>query len=59
MRTAYEFSKMQGRRNPYARLLKKPVTMRLRVKRKSGAVLNSPPRCFASQNKPRGLTPPR
>ena len=29
MRTAYEFSKMKGRRNPYARLLKKPVTIRL------------------------------
>ena len=29
MRTAYELSKMKGRRNPYARLLKKPVTIRL------------------------------
>ena len=29
MRAEYEFSKMQGRRNPYARLLKKPVTIRL------------------------------
>ena len=29
MRAAYEFSKMKGRRNPYARLLKKPVTIRL------------------------------
>ena len=29
MRKAYEFSKMKGRRNPYARLLKKPVTIRL------------------------------
>ena len=29
MRTAYDFSKMKGRRNPYARLLKKPVTIRL------------------------------
>ena len=29
MRTEYEFSKMKGRRNPYARLLKKPVTIRL------------------------------
>ena len=29
MRKEYEFSKMKGRRNPYARLLKKPVTIRL------------------------------
>ena len=29
MRTTYDFSKMKGRRNPYARLLKKPVTIRL------------------------------
>ena len=29
MRTAYDFSKMKGRRNPYAKLLKKPVTIRL------------------------------
>ena len=29
MRKAYEFAKMKGRRNPYARLLKKPVTIRL------------------------------
>ena len=29
MRAAYEFSKMKGRRNPYARMLKKPVTIRL------------------------------
>ncbi len=29
MRTEYEFSKMTGRRNPYAKLLKKPVTIRL------------------------------
>jgi len=29
MRTEYEFSKMKGRRNSYARLLKKPVTIRL------------------------------
>ena len=29
MRTEYEFSKMKGSRNPYARLLKKPVTIRL------------------------------
>ena len=29
MRAAYDSSKMKGRRNPYARLLKKPVTIRL------------------------------
>lgn len=29
MRAAYDFTKMKGRRNPYARLLKKPVTIRL------------------------------
>lgn len=29
MRREYDFSKMKGRRNPYARLLKKPVTIRL------------------------------
>jgi uncharacterized protein (DUF4415 family) len=29
MRAAYEFAKMKGRRNPYVRLLKKPVTIRL------------------------------
>ena len=29
MRTEYDFSKMKGRRNPYASRLKKPVTMRL------------------------------
>ena len=29
MRAEYEFSNMKGRRNPYARLLKKPVTIRL------------------------------
>ena len=29
MRKEYDFSKMRGRRNPYARLLKKPVTIRL------------------------------
>jgi uncharacterized protein (DUF4415 family) len=29
MRKEYEFSRMKGRRNPYARLLKKPVTIRL------------------------------
>ena len=29
MRTEYDFSKMKGRRNPYAARLKRPVTMRL------------------------------
>ena len=29
MRAEYEFSKMKGHRNPYAKLLKKPVTIRL------------------------------
>ena len=29
MRDQYEFSKMKGRKNPYARRLKQPVTMRL------------------------------
>ena len=29
MRAEYDFSKMKGRRNPYATRLKKPVTMRL------------------------------
>ncbi|MGA1045269.1 MAG: BrnA antitoxin family protein [Phycisphaerales bacterium] len=29
MKTEYDFSKMRSRRNPYASLLKKPVTMRL------------------------------
>lgn len=29
MRKEYDLSKMKGRRNPYARLLKKPVTIRL------------------------------
>ena len=29
LRTEYTFSKMKGRRNPYAKLLKKPVTIRL------------------------------
>ena len=29
MRTEYDFSKMKGRRNPYAARLKKPVTIRL------------------------------
>jgi predicted DNA binding CopG/RHH family protein len=29
MRKHYDFSKMKGRRNPYVRMLKQPVTMRL------------------------------
>ena len=29
MKTEYDLSKMQGRKNPYASKLKKPVTMRL------------------------------
>ncbi len=29
MRSEYDFSKMKGRRNPYAARLKKPVTIRL------------------------------
>jgi len=29
MRAHYDFSKMKGRRNPYARLLKQSVTIRL------------------------------
>ncbi|MDP3723233.1 MAG: BrnA antitoxin family protein [Candidatus Omnitrophota bacterium] len=29
MRKEYDFSKMRGRRNSYAKLLKKPVTIRL------------------------------
>ena len=29
MRAKYDFSKMKGRPNPYAKLLKKPVTIRL------------------------------
>jgi uncharacterized protein (DUF4415 family) len=29
MRDQYEFSKMKGRKNPYASKLKQPVTMRL------------------------------
>jgi len=29
MRAEYDFSKMKGRRNPYAARLKRPVTMRL------------------------------
>jgi uncharacterized protein (DUF4415 family) len=31
MRKEYDFSKMNGRRNPYARTLKKQVTLRLGV----------------------------
>ncbi len=29
MREHYEFSKMKGRKNPYSKYLKQPVTMRL------------------------------
>lgn len=29
MRAEYDFSKMKGRRNPYAARLKKPVTIRI------------------------------
>jgi len=29
MRANYDFSKMKGQRNPYAKRLKQPVTMRL------------------------------
>jgi len=29
MRDHYDFSKMKGRKNPYAKQLKQPVTMRL------------------------------
>lgn len=29
MRDEYDFSKMKGRRNPYTKYLKQPVTMRL------------------------------
>ena len=29
MKKEYDFSKMKGRRNPYAKLLKKQVTLRL------------------------------
>jgi uncharacterized protein (DUF4415 family) len=29
MRNEYDFTKMKGRRNPYAARLKKPVTLRL------------------------------
>ncbi|MBN2498558.1 MAG: BrnA antitoxin family protein [Deltaproteobacteria bacterium] len=31
MRKEYDFSKLKGRRNPYARRLKKPVTIRIGV----------------------------
>ncbi len=29
MRAHYDFSKMKGRRNPYIKLLKQPITIRL------------------------------
>ena len=29
MRTHYDFSKMKGERNPYAKALKQPITIRL------------------------------
>jgi uncharacterized protein (DUF4415 family) len=29
MREHYDFSKMKGRKNPYIKLLKQPITMRL------------------------------
>ncbi len=29
MREQYDFSKMEGRKNPYAKLLKQPITIRL------------------------------
>ncbi len=29
MRTHYDFSKMKGRKNPYIKLLKQPITIRL------------------------------
>lgn len=29
MKKEYDFSKMKGRRNPYAKRLKKPVTLRM------------------------------
>ena len=29
MRAEYDFSKLNGKRNPYAKKLKKPVTMRI------------------------------
>ena len=31
MREHYDFSKMKGRKNPYTKLLKQPITMRLDV----------------------------
>jgi len=31
MKKEYDFSKMKGRKNPYARLLKKQITMRVGV----------------------------
>ncbi len=31
MRDHYDFGKMKGRKNPYVKLLKQPVTMRLDV----------------------------
>jgi uncharacterized protein (DUF4415 family) len=31
MRKEYDFSKMKGRKNPYAKILKKQVTLRLGV----------------------------
>ena len=40
MRKEYDFSNMKGRRNPYARLLKKPVTIRL------GKLVFRPHVCF-------------
>ena len=29
MRAQYDFSRMKGQKNPYARMLKKPITIRL------------------------------
>jgi uncharacterized protein (DUF4415 family) len=29
MRTHYDFSKMKGRKNPYIKMLKQPITIRL------------------------------
>ena len=29
MRTHYDFSKMKGKKNPYVKLLKQPITIRL------------------------------
>ena len=29
MRAQYDFSKMKGQKNPYARMLKRPITIRL------------------------------